>query len=142
MAKSNIQMNKIFSHTFGHFSKKYAVLTSEKVVHYFRAIFPGNFCRQAPNDLCDLYATFRLLFRSNIQISKGSFQSFLFTLPVFLGYRGRVVTGHRILQQSSKKKQAFRLLLLSLWKRILDYCVNSHGFFATDGSSYFKGSIL
>ena len=32
-----------------------------------------------------MHATFRLLFRSNIQISKGSFQSLIFTLPVFLG---------------------------------------------------------
>ena len=100
-------MNKIFFHTFGHFSKKYAVLTSEKVVHYFRAIFPGNFCSQAPNDLCDLYATFRLLFRSNIQISKGSFQLFIFTLPVFLGYRGRVVTVTGSCSNLARKSKPF-----------------------------------
>lgn len=52
---------------------------------FFPEISDKRQSRRAPNDLCDLYATFRFLFRSNVQVSNSSFQSFVLTLPVFLG---------------------------------------------------------
>ena len=129
-------MNKIFPTLLDILVRNMLYLLLRRWSIVFELFFPeiSDKCqsRRAPNDLCDLYATCMqpsvFCFVPTSKYPKVHSNQLFSHFLSFSEYRGRVVTGHRrkfalavlsILQQSSKKKQAFRFLFLSLWKRIL-----------------------